>query len=213
VGYKNKMKTLLKREAAEELGLTDFKVQFLAKYVWESEVESELGFMFISRYQKTITINKEEIDEEYLQEKYFLNSPFSITNIGLLSITLLISLLAILDFNFSAIGKQLIRLYRKLSLPFMIISTYILTLCVIIWLFVLPSFNIVLAGGTFVWYFYPVRLGITLFMAVVGAYMLFKIGQVKILKFSFTILLITFGLERFFTYASSQNMMQFVAFI
>jgi isopentenyldiphosphate isomerase/intracellular septation protein A len=53
----------LKREAAEELGLTDFKVQFLAKYVWESDVESELVFMFISRYQKTITINKEEIDE------------------------------------------------------------------------------------------------------------------------------------------------------
>lgn len=53
----------LKREAEEELGIRDFKVQFLAKYVWETEVESELVFMFISRCEKAITINQEEIDE------------------------------------------------------------------------------------------------------------------------------------------------------
>ena len=53
----------LKREAAEELGLTEFKVRFLARYTWESKVESELVYMFVSRYDKTITINKEEIDE------------------------------------------------------------------------------------------------------------------------------------------------------
>jgi isopentenyldiphosphate isomerase/intracellular septation protein A len=53
----------LKREAVEELGITEFKVQFVARYVWESEVESELVFMFVSRYNKAISINKEEIDE------------------------------------------------------------------------------------------------------------------------------------------------------
>lgn len=53
----------LKREAAEELGITEFKVQFVARYVWETEVESELVFMFISRYDKAVNINKEEIDE------------------------------------------------------------------------------------------------------------------------------------------------------
>ncbi len=53
----------LKREALEELGITEFKVQFIAKYVWESKVESELVFMFVSRYNKTITINKEEIEQ------------------------------------------------------------------------------------------------------------------------------------------------------
>lgn len=53
----------LKREAAEELGITDFKGKFVARYVWESEIESELVFMFVSRYNKAITINKEEIDE------------------------------------------------------------------------------------------------------------------------------------------------------
>ncbi|HLP58911.1 MAG TPA: NUDIX domain-containing protein [Candidatus Deferrimicrobium sp.] len=53
----------LKREAAEELGLTEFKVRFLARYTWETKVESELVYMFVSRYDKIITINKEEIDE------------------------------------------------------------------------------------------------------------------------------------------------------
>lgn len=53
----------LKREAAEELGISEFKAQMAAKYVWESDIESELVFMFICHCDKTITINKEEIDE------------------------------------------------------------------------------------------------------------------------------------------------------
>jgi len=53
----------VKREAEEELGMRNFQVQLLEKYVWETEVESELVFMFISRYNGAITINREEIDE------------------------------------------------------------------------------------------------------------------------------------------------------
>jgi isopentenyldiphosphate isomerase/intracellular septation protein A len=53
----------LKRESAEELGISEFNAQIAAKYVWESDIETELVFMFICRYDKTITINKEEIDE------------------------------------------------------------------------------------------------------------------------------------------------------
>jgi isopentenyldiphosphate isomerase len=53
----------LKRESEEELGIKDFKAQIVAKYVWESEIESELVFTFICRYDRVITINKEEIDE------------------------------------------------------------------------------------------------------------------------------------------------------
>lgn len=53
----------LKREAAEELGITEFTVQMLARYTWETEVESELVFMFVSRYHKAIIINREEIEE------------------------------------------------------------------------------------------------------------------------------------------------------
>lgn len=58
-----KLEDGLVREAAEELGMTEFKVQLIGKYVWETDVESELVFMFVSRYNKPITINKEEIDE------------------------------------------------------------------------------------------------------------------------------------------------------
>lgn len=53
----------LKREAAEELGITEFNVRFLARYTWESQVESELVYMFVSRYNRAILLNKEEIDE------------------------------------------------------------------------------------------------------------------------------------------------------
>jgi isopentenyldiphosphate isomerase/intracellular septation protein A len=53
----------LKREAAEELGLTDFKAQMVAKYVWQSDIESELVFSFICKYDRPITVNKDEIDE------------------------------------------------------------------------------------------------------------------------------------------------------
>lgn len=53
----------LKREAEEELGIKEFKVEFIARYVWETEIESELVFMFCSKYDKEIAINKEEIDD------------------------------------------------------------------------------------------------------------------------------------------------------
>jgi isopentenyldiphosphate isomerase/intracellular septation protein A len=53
----------LKREAEEELGLTEFEAKMVAKYVWETDIESELVFVFICRYDKTIHVNKEEVDE------------------------------------------------------------------------------------------------------------------------------------------------------
>jgi len=51
----------LRREAIEELSLRDFKVQFLGKYVWETEVETELVFSFIARMERVPRINPEEI--------------------------------------------------------------------------------------------------------------------------------------------------------
>lgn len=53
----------LKREAEEELGLTEFKAQMIAKYVWESDIESELVYSFICRYDRAISVNEEEIEE------------------------------------------------------------------------------------------------------------------------------------------------------
>jgi len=53
----------LKREAAEELGLTEFNAVPMARYVWQSDVESELVFMFLARYEKPIAVNAKEISE------------------------------------------------------------------------------------------------------------------------------------------------------
>lgn len=58
-----KIEEALKREAKEELGIYDFKANFITKYVWETDIESELVFMFYSRYDKTIMVNKQEIEE------------------------------------------------------------------------------------------------------------------------------------------------------
>jgi isopentenyldiphosphate isomerase/intracellular septation protein A len=58
-----KIEEALKREAEEEIGITDYEAHFITKYVWETEIESELVFMFYTRYDRAIYINREEIDE------------------------------------------------------------------------------------------------------------------------------------------------------
>ncbi len=51
----------LQREAEEELGIKDFKVKHSANYIWESDIEREFVFCFITNYDGTITINREEL--------------------------------------------------------------------------------------------------------------------------------------------------------
>jgi isopentenyldiphosphate isomerase len=51
----------LKREALEELGLENFKAAPVARYVWESDIESELVYMFIARCDAVPRINPQEI--------------------------------------------------------------------------------------------------------------------------------------------------------
>jgi len=53
----------LKREAEEELGLSGFKAVALARYLWESDVESELVYMFVTRSDRPLRTNPEEISE------------------------------------------------------------------------------------------------------------------------------------------------------
>jgi len=53
----------LKREAEEELGLNSFKALALARYLWESAIESELVYMFVTRTVQPTRLNLEEIDE------------------------------------------------------------------------------------------------------------------------------------------------------
>ena len=35
----------------------------MARYVWKTDIETELVFMFFSRYGKSISLNPDEIDE------------------------------------------------------------------------------------------------------------------------------------------------------
>lgn len=58
-----KIDTALKREAAEEIGITEFKAVPVGSYVWETEVESELVYMFVARYDKNIIFNRDELDD------------------------------------------------------------------------------------------------------------------------------------------------------
>lgn len=53
----------LKREAEEELGLTRFPIMPLARYVMNSEIESELIYVFKTYYHDEITINPIEISQ------------------------------------------------------------------------------------------------------------------------------------------------------
>ena len=56
------IETALKREAEEELGLTHFKAQGPARYLWESDVESELVYMFVLRSDQPLRLNFQEMD-------------------------------------------------------------------------------------------------------------------------------------------------------
>jgi isopentenyldiphosphate isomerase/intracellular septation protein A len=51
----------LKRETFEEIALKDFTPQFLVKYVWKSEVETELVFVFVTQYDGKLEYNTTEL--------------------------------------------------------------------------------------------------------------------------------------------------------
>jgi isopentenyldiphosphate isomerase/intracellular septation protein A len=53
----------LKREAEEELGLSGFLAVPVVRYVWESDVESELVYMFITRWDGPLRPDPGEISE------------------------------------------------------------------------------------------------------------------------------------------------------
>jgi isopentenyldiphosphate isomerase/intracellular septation protein A len=56
------IESALKREAEEELGLRGFKALALASYLWESDVESELVYMFVTRSNQPLRLNLQEMD-------------------------------------------------------------------------------------------------------------------------------------------------------
>jgi len=52
----------LKREIKEEIGLEDIDIKFFKNYIWETEIELELIYMFISNTDKIPSPNKTELD-------------------------------------------------------------------------------------------------------------------------------------------------------
>jgi isopentenyldiphosphate isomerase/intracellular septation protein A len=53
----------LEREAAEEIGLKGFKSQAVARYRWDTDMESELSFSFVTFNEGPIIVNRREVDE------------------------------------------------------------------------------------------------------------------------------------------------------
>ncbi len=65
----------LQRESKEELGLNLSSIKFIDKYVWESEVERELVFTFLTTTSQIIKINTDEIEEgRYWSKKEIENN-------------------------------------------------------------------------------------------------------------------------------------------
>lgn len=63
VGVNEKVEDALKREAFEELGITDFDAKFIGSYLWESSSEKELVFSFLCSRYSEIKIENDEVDE------------------------------------------------------------------------------------------------------------------------------------------------------
>ena len=57
------LETALKREAWEEIGLTQFSARLVKTYRWDSEIESELVYVFFTNDFKSIHLHSEEVVE------------------------------------------------------------------------------------------------------------------------------------------------------
>jgi isopentenyl-diphosphate delta-isomerase type 1 len=63
VDHGESYETALRREAEEELGLTDVDAEMLHQYVWRSEVESELVRTYRCVHEGPFRLKADEIDE------------------------------------------------------------------------------------------------------------------------------------------------------
>jgi isopentenyldiphosphate isomerase/intracellular septation protein A len=63
ISFGEDLETALHREAFEEIGLKDFTAKFIGKYRWNTEIESELVYYFISFDYQKIKLHSEEVKE------------------------------------------------------------------------------------------------------------------------------------------------------
>ncbi|MDD4150518.1 MAG: NUDIX domain-containing protein [Bacteroidales bacterium] len=57
------IETALKRETKEELGLKNLKSNFITKYIWQSDIEKELVFVFMAIIDEINFKPNDEVDE------------------------------------------------------------------------------------------------------------------------------------------------------
>lgn len=63
ISFGENLELSLKREAKEEIGLEDFSPRLFQKYIWETEVEKELVFMFVCETSENLKVNPDEVSE------------------------------------------------------------------------------------------------------------------------------------------------------
>ncbi|MCB8995269.1 MAG: NUDIX domain-containing protein [Bacteroidales bacterium] len=63
IAYGEGLEVSLKREAREEIGLEGFRATLIKKYIWETDVEKELVFMFSCEVVGELKVNTDEVSE------------------------------------------------------------------------------------------------------------------------------------------------------
>ena len=63
ISFGETLEKALQREAWEEIGLTGFNARLIKTYRWDSDVESELVYMFVSHDFKSIHLHSDEVGE------------------------------------------------------------------------------------------------------------------------------------------------------
>ncbi len=61
IAFGESVELSLRREAHEEIGLTDFVAKPLASYIWESDIEREYVFCFTTQFDGPFSINTNEL--------------------------------------------------------------------------------------------------------------------------------------------------------
>ncbi|WP_201301010.1 septation protein IspZ [Sunxiuqinia indica] len=75
ISFGEDLQTALKREAWEEIGLKEFSAKLIKQYIWESELERELVYVFVTNDFKGIHLHSDEVTEgRFWTEKQLANS-------------------------------------------------------------------------------------------------------------------------------------------